>query len=33
MSEELVQRVAYEFDLRCRDSAPLGYPEPYSQLK
>ena len=28
MDEKLVQRVAYELDLRCRDLAPLGYPEP-----
>lgn len=28
MSDKLVQRVAYELDLRCRELAPVGYPEP-----
>jgi len=28
MTEKLVQRVGYELDLRCRDLAPMGYPEP-----
>jgi hypothetical protein len=28
MSDKLVQRVAYELELRCRDLAPVGYPEP-----
>jgi hypothetical protein len=28
MTDKLVQRVAYELELRCRDLAPIGYPEP-----